>query len=206
MTDFVDRLLGKSESPAIRPLLPTLFEPTKRRDADEPLPIGVFTETPRGADAGRIPGRAREAPAQTPPLSSPEPLSASVQAEVPAAVVHVQSYRSETHHHHPGAPAIAPRSDRPLPAVANALPSEHAAAQSLPVRPGDRPSPHDSSPARRRTSRREHDCEPDVHISIGRVEIKATQGKAAATPRREARTRPQLTLDEYLRSRGADRR
>jgi hypothetical protein len=203
MTDFVDRLLGKSDLPAIRPLLPTLFEPMKRRDADEPIPIGVFTETPRGADAGRIPDRG-EALAQTPPLSLPERLSASVQAECPTPVVDVESYRSETHHHHPGTPPSASRSHQQLPAVVIALPSEHAVAQSLPVQPGDRPSPHDSSPTRR-MSKREYVREPDVHVSIGRVEIRATQGRAGATPRREARKRPQLTLDEYLRSRGADR-
>jgi hypothetical protein len=204
MTDFVDRLLGMSDLPAIRPLLPTLFEPLRRGDADTPLPIGVFTDTPRGADAGPAPDRGPEAQTQAPPMSLPEPLGASVRADDPAPVVHMKSYHSETHHHHPGAAASAPRSDPPPPTVAISLPSEHAVVQSLPAVSGEH-TRHDSSPGHRRTSRREHVREPDVHISIGRVEIKATQGKSAANPRQQADKRPQLTLDEYLRGRGADR-
>lgn len=48
---------------------------------------------------------------------------------------------------------------------------------------------------------RDRSREPDVHISIGRVEIKASP--PAAVPQRPKKTqkRPQLTLDDYLKSR-----
>jgi hypothetical protein len=45
--------------------------------------------------------------------------------------------------------------------------------------------------------------EPDVHISIGRVEIKAAAPTTAPARRADSARRPQLTLDDYLKSRGS---
>ncbi|MEU1598353.1 hypothetical protein ABZ468_37435 [Streptomyces sp. NPDC005708] len=55
-------------------------------------------------------------------------------------------------------------------------------------------------------SRRERAAEPSVHITIGRVEVKATQ-ETSAPQRKQSDRRPAMSLDDYLRTRsGGDRR
>lgn len=71
-----------------------------------------------------------------------------------------------------------------------------------------RPRPAAAEPPRPpKVRRRPEPAEPDVHISIGRVEIKAVPAPAPATPPRPGRSRlPVLGLDEYLKERaGGDR-
>jgi hypothetical protein len=59
--------------------------------------------------------------------------------------------------------------------------------------------------APRPASRRERAAEPSVHITIGRVEVKATQ-ETSAPPRKQPNRRPAMSLDDYLRTRsGGDR-
>jgi hypothetical protein len=82
---------------------------------------------------------------------------------------------------------VGPRGGHP---VAASVPS----AARVPVPPPTR------SAARREPSA------PDVHISIGRVEVRAAT-EPVVPPRRERRAEPLLSLDDYLRSRaGGDRR
>jgi len=65
-----------------------------------------------------------------------------------------------------------------------------------------------AGPARVVAQRAPRAAEPDVRISIGRVEIKAAPAPAPAHGQNPVQgpKRPQLSLDDYLRARGADRR
>jgi hypothetical protein len=233
MTDFVDRLLGRSALPAIRPLIPTLFEPLWSRDGDEPLPMGTFTETAasavsevRGGEGGVRPPTSTAQPPAAPDRSPPQ-ISAAVGQRLSVT-------RVETHHRHtrtgfpvavplpaavippdvdvpaaampPGAepprPLAAPEPDRPhaaKPAAVSDIPQPTArrlagspvlssrSVQPVVVRRQDRPR------------------DPDVHISIGRVEITA-KSEGRPRPRGESPKGPRLSLDDYLRDRGVDGR
>jgi hypothetical protein len=106
----------------------------------------------------------------------------------------------------------APRS-RPAGSAAHAivpiLPPGPAPALTPrePTRPRQRP---DASPAPRRFAARQASgaapAEPTVHISIGRVEIRASQAAAQQQQRRASRPRPPSPdLADYLRQRGRQR-
>lgn len=47
--------------------------------------------------------------------------------------------------------------------------------------------------------------EPEIHVTIGRVEVRAVSGQGAARPTSSTRG-PKMTLDEYLRDRSSGRR
>jgi hypothetical protein len=220
MTDFVDRLLGRSAVPTIRPLIPTLFEPVGARQAEDPLPPGVITTAaPQSDDHRREPGPQSPGPAVGPApgaIGTPGPAR-------PAFDVYQESVlRVETHHHEhttaaapvgPAAPA-APRINSVPPAAGQApLRRTHTAKvpESQPIPTLMTPSPAPAHATGPRTpapppipTRRDRRHEPDVHISIGRVEITA-EPATARPPQRSAGSRaPRLSLDDYLRDRGAD--
>ena len=130
-SDFVDRILGRSEASGIRPLVPTMFEPAKRRTAAEPLTIGVFTDT--GHDDAAQPKRrdVHEIAAPAPPMLSADPPTVAG-AEDPPAALRAQSTPGEIHHHHHrGFPIVGqPARRAPHEAVASAD-SETSAAQDV---------------------------------------------------------------------------
>ncbi|WP_328609089.1 hypothetical protein OG943_08190 [Amycolatopsis sp. NBC_00345] len=99
-------------------------------------------------------------------------------------------------------PAAAPMAVTPA-AVASTTASEPVRAHPVTrARPGPAPAGPPRPPMARRAA---EPAGPDVHISIGRVEIKAVPGPAPA-PRPERHRRPVLGLDEYLKERaGGDR-
>ncbi|HEV2777780.1 MAG TPA: hypothetical protein VGX25_00110, partial [Actinophytocola sp.] len=77
-----------------------------------------------------------------------------------------------------------------------------------PVRLATRPDPpvRPAAPRIPVVPRRAPVAEPTVHISIGRVEVRAT-AEPGAPSRAPASGRPRLSLDDYLRGRaGGDRR
>jgi hypothetical protein len=47
---------------------------------------------------------------------------------------------------------------------------------------------------------------PTIHVTIGRIEVRATAPQGAAAPARRASAPAVLTLDEYLRRRDGERR
>jgi hypothetical protein len=47
---------------------------------------------------------------------------------------------------------------------------------------------------------------PIIHVTIGRIEVRATAPQAAAAPARRASAPAVMTLDEYLRRRDGERR
>jgi hypothetical protein len=228
MTDFVDRLLGRSGLAPIRPLLPTLFEPATRGDVDEPLPMGVFTNSP-AAGAPAEPGAHQDwvSPEQA-PLPASTPMSSSAPLRPPLAAVnrvetapvtdHPQVVRATSHREqaHPSQPAaiaahqraVTVHPDRPPPpAVLSTPPTpstgwpDHPVVQQSPAVNRRHTTGHPRSLPQPVARSSQQDREPDVHISIGRVEIKATPPAAAPPRRQDTRRRPQLTLDDYLRSR-----
>ncbi len=231
MTDFVDRLLGRSPCAPIRPLLPTLYEPVAFGAADEPLPMGSFTDS-AGSEHATGTAAAEE-------LSVPEPPRALLTAAGPPSAVHpatispaARGAANEPPHAAPRgpAPALSPPATPPHQMAAGPLvrrpsrehprpPGPSSAATSPAEEPavrrsvGDVPSRIPTTAHERVLARpnalqqdfvRERDRarEPDVHISIGRVEIKAAVTAASPARRADSSRRPQLTLDDYLKSRG----
>lgn len=237
MNDFVDRLLGRPGAAAIRPVVPTLFEPAAPLRTPPVLPMGTFSES--GA-----PGE--PAVPSVPRAVSPTPGPVAVPVSEPAPFVHESRETHERYETHevrvePAAPRRLPgrlsretvreipqeRDDVVTPPAPISLTTSTVAAVPVAVAPAaavpaaplaptselvrafpvarSRPGETPTLPARPPTARRQTEpAGPDVHISIGRVEIKAVPGPAPA-PRPERPRRPVLGLDEYLKERGGDR-
>jgi hypothetical protein len=239
VNDFVDRLLGRPGAAAIRPVVPTLFEPAAPLRTPPVLPMGTFSES--GA-----PGE--PAVPSVPRAVGPTPGPVAVPVSEPAPFVHESRETHERYETHevrvePAAPRRLPgrlsretvrevpqeRDDVvtfPVPIssatntvaavpVAAALPAVLPTSAAQPAPPSEpvrafpvarsRPGETPTLPPRPPTARRQTEpAGPDVHISIGRVEIKAVPGPAPA-PRPERPRRPVLGLDEYLKERGGDR-
>ncbi|MEV7037721.1 hypothetical protein [Amycolatopsis sp. NPDC051061] len=89
------------------------------------------------------------------------------------------------------------------------FPAEAEPVRAHPVRPAPAAArePVDVPKPSRPVSRRAPAAEPTVHISIGRVEVKAAPQPAPRPARAESPRRPAVSLDDYLRNRaGGDRR
>jgi hypothetical protein len=69
----------------------------------------------------------------------------------------------------------------------------------LPEAPSRRPREAGTPLAQSQPEQRE-----DIHVTIGRIEIRALPSKVAQTPRRSQESGPSL-LDTYLRQRGSGR-
>jgi hypothetical protein len=233
MTDFVNRLLGRPALPAIRPLIPTMFEPAGLTPTNEPLPLGVFTTAATQSERQAPPREGAAGQWAAPATRAPTAIGA-LAAVVPAVVARESVLSVQTHHEHvrgavvgsvdtpphfpiasepPTAPAAAPRRPRSAP-LAAAPRRQRGAAPAAPqpisstVGPPSSPvgAPIPWVPPAAVSARRERRREPDVHISIGRVEITAENSPGRQQQRASARRAPQLSLDDYLRGRGADGR
>jgi hypothetical protein len=167
-----------SPPPRLSPAAPEAREGPREADRAEPLPAIVAAPVAVKEDVPRIP---RETP-------SPQVVNRRM---------------------HAGRRSIAEPREAVVPAVnVSALPAD---LDSEPIVAADVPRPD----ARDVLPRRDHEPYPaaappperepptDVHISIGRVEVRATVA-APAKADRPATFRPRLTLDDYLarRSRG----
>jgi hypothetical protein len=208
MTDFVDRLLGRREVPAIRPLIPTMFEPLSMRADDEPLPMGAFSESgnsvaaepARRGDGFTAPTRPPGRTPATEKFSDSQPPHSHHTHDIERVITerHTYTVTSDTPQRPPSTPAGTPtelNATAPQP-VSMADSIHQTVLRGLPT-----PSVTPVTLLRRGTT------EPDIHISIGRVEITAPPARPSSG-RNAARStkRPQLSLDDYLRSREADRR
>ncbi|OBC00012.1 hypothetical protein A5784_20965 [Mycobacterium sp. 852013-50091_SCH5140682] len=232
MTDFVDRVLGRSAGAVIRPLLPTLYEPMIRSRVEEPLPMGTFTDAvdhrtdtessvvqglPEIAPPVTVPAAPHAAPPQ-PAVAIP--LTPPGQAEpLPTAAPHqstsVVSVSPASPHLRRSAVPVDRRAPHEDSRAAGPVPGPSAVAESSSVQPAQPARPAvPAAPEGRFRERpnafqqtfvheRDRVREPDVHISIGRVEIKAAMPAAQPQRRVEPGRRPQLTLDDYLKSRGS---
>lgn len=238
MRDFLDRLLGRDDAPAIRPLIPSLFETFPEVPVADSLPMGTFSDTggpmntsPAAAESmGTQPDRApvsvvtaaaehrmvgtrpsRSAMA-SPPMPDRTPLLSGERSARPDPAVVPRNSPEEQRKIASTAPPMldaphreAPEHPAPNPdpvAVkqdSSSLPRpETVPARSHPVSHSSVPLP----PPPARTSR-----EPDVHISIGRVEVRATPAPQPSERKSATANRLRLTLDDYLRARaGGDPR
>jgi hypothetical protein len=229
MTDFVDRLLGRVEPPPIRPLIPTMFEPLTRRAVEAPLPMGQFSDT--GADIAAEPPGHHAIPAAAPPGQFDTPVPTPPEpSRPPATVLHELHIHTRHDHSHrtdrlsaetqkgdvtvaaqrDPSPVSTEAPDGPATTYAN-HPAPHTVANHPASHTVSQPSPPPRKavprgPARVVAQRALRSAEPDVHISIGRVEITAAPPPATGPNPVRGAKRPQLSLDDYLRSRGADRR
>jgi hypothetical protein len=208
MTDLLHRLAARTlgHAPTLAPRVPTRFEPAAE-------PSIVDTEAPASTvdfEPARVPG-APAAPPVVPgvPRRDDRPASAS---EPPAAPARPRSARVEPDR---AVPAAVPRlvtpelvlalhAAQPVAAGPAALfpPGQPRvdAAVAAPLPPLPPPAP---GPARRGAPA----APPDVHITIGRIEVRAEP--AAPVPAPAAAGRPQptqrppepavLTLSAYLR-------
>ncbi|MFJ2578028.1 hypothetical protein [Kitasatospora aureofaciens] len=91
------------------------------------------------------------------------------------------------------------------------VPEEHAtpvepagtdaptAAASPPIRAQHSAPPHPATPPP--TPRRERAAAPSVHITIGRVEVRAQREAPVPPPRKLPERRPSMSLEDYLRTR-----
>lgn len=197
-------------------------EPVAPRDGPSPVPIVVpvaepvtFVRESRETHETRVepaapqrqPGRLVRETVREVPQERDDPVALPVPIGTAAPVVAA-----------PAAPAAKALRAAELPAAASTAATSTAAAPtavaattaSEPVRAHPvtraRPGPAPAGPPRPPMARRAAEpAGPDVHISIGRVEIKAVPGPAPA-PRPERHRRPVLGLDEYLKERaGGDR-
>ncbi|MGI5518747.1 hypothetical protein [Streptomyces sp. CA-106131] len=162
--------------------------PPAPRPAPARLDVGDEPPTPRKRDTADIGDVAPVRPqgAEIVPLAAPRPLGQPTETS-----------------------AVEPQGDhRPAVATRRDVDAATKPVREHPVRPLHtvvRPAvaiPGAPWPA----SRRERAAEPSVHITIGRVEVKATQ-ETSTPQRKQPERRPAMSLDDYLRTRsGGDRR
>lgn len=227
MTDFVNRLLGRSEHPSIRPALPTLFEPSRGDDPDD-LPFGVFSSAPDAEVAapteGAAPAQARLPTPPMPALPAPPPtvnidaatsnVDAAVSPPPPARdtreTVHSSTVceRSLITSHTETSLLVDRREvvSMPMPVPPSPMtpsqlhgepgPPQHRAPARVPSTA--RVDIPQQRPAKPRRTRRD----PDVHVTIGRVEIKAAPSTSSGPQRNPAGgRRPKVSLEDYLKAR-----
>ncbi len=183
------------------PSAPRLAPALPAREPEPPAPREHGTPSAPEQRAPREDGTfAVDAPAAAHPVTVevvlPEP------ARLPAAPARTTPERPAKTRR--GARAAAPSlEDQPAP---ESLPAEAEPVRAHPVRPAPAAArePVDVPKPTRPVSRRTPAAEPAVHISIGRVEVKAA-APPAPPARTESRRRPAVSLDDYLRDRGERR-
>ncbi|MBF6336860.1 hypothetical protein IU450_13315 [Nocardia abscessus] len=236
MTDFVDRLLGRGGTAAIRPLIPALFEPLPVRRGDEPLEMGTFTDTSRDEPVGAAtesvgaPGRdprpVRVVEMREPlPADRPRPIRViehelrpderpprTVEQVRPGLARPVTTREPTTQPQSreqppPHTPLDAPTVPSP-PRPSETVPAVHAKPRRNQPVSSPAPLAASAAPVTRRAAatRAGRAPEPEVRISIGRVEIRSVAAATEPTRRSDPPRRPNLSLDDYLRDRdGGDR-
>lgn len=226
MSDFLTRLAQRSlgEAPAVRPRLPGLFAPLNEEatPASEAVVVDLHEPLPALAPAplSRAP-KAREETADatgTGPARAPAPAVAGERAgnAVPARKSEAQATQPSGDE---GEAAASERSARePL---VRARPS--AESGSSPVLLVEKAAPREQLPAsppvaqtRQRARAKESTADsagqyldrepaqaPAVHITIGRVEVRASIAAPPPPVRPRPEHKPALSLADYLRRGGA---
>ncbi|WP_410670168.1 hypothetical protein [Amycolatopsis sp. cmx-4-68] len=186
------------------PSVPRLTPALPAREPEPPAPrkdgTPVAPEQPEPREEGPL---AADAPASAHPVTVevvlPEP------ARLPAEPARTSPERPAKTRR--GGRAATP--DMPSPSAPTPFPAEAGPVRAHPVRPVPAAArePADVPKPPRPASRRAPAAEPTVHISIGRVEVKAAPQPAPPPARAESPRRPAVSLDDYLRNRaGGERR
>lgn len=222
MSDFLARLAQRAlgAAPLVRPRLPGLFSPLDEEAAPASEALAVDSREPSPVPAPAPLSRAVEArdemaaAAGTPPVRAPAPAVAPEQAKdfLPAHPSAPQATRPSRDEGGPAAPE-SPAPERWVPAESSAsrilllekaAPRTQLANSPLPlVRPRREASPKEGAPGPGGIAYVERGPAqaPAVHITIGRVEVRANiAAPPAARPRPEHK--PALSLREYLKRGG----
>ncbi len=209
-------------SPAQEPVAAEEAPPSTQPQADDaPAPSASRSRVRRLAPSvpepaaappsAEQPTRTPAPPPGTPPRADPTPSASPVVAR-PEPTERLQPSLQPALHRPSAAPplfalappeaetaGLAPRLERPAsPAESPSaiVPSSPKPLRSPPEKgPGDGPRPVD---ARTEPPAVGEPIEPVVHVTIGRVEVRAQGGGRPAPP---SRSHPALSLDEYLRRR-----
>jgi len=205
-------------APAAAPPVPVrvpVEAPPRRGRRGSTLPRA---EAPRaGGESDRLPtaeppaeGRSQRQPVATPPpprVESPRRRRATGArpSEPPARALGAAEGDADQPDERPGRLQAPP----PEPAVAAQRPAAREQPVSAARRRGAHSSPvrpqlasvraAEAAPAQGRSDSAEP---PAVHVTIGRVEVRAPQAPPPPVPPPAPEPRPGLTLDEYLRTRG----
>ncbi|MGN6706159.1 MAG: hypothetical protein ACTHJO_08875 [Rhodanobacter sp.] len=213
----------------IMPSLDEREAPARPRDASPARPVAPNAAPPPRALApvpeSIAPRTARNTPAEHAPLPMPERVAADAprapmppppRAAVPVRAMSAEPARAASAPERAAAssPSVSPRQSRVAPARQEAVRTPAPGGALLPapvpvfattggtpapVRPGHAAAMHSTRNAQADHGNRAG-SEPVVHVSIGRLEVRAAPA-AAAPPRRREEAQPS-SLDDYLRQRG----
>lgn len=214
MSDFLSRLMSRSFTDAlvIQPRVPSMFEPAAAEPFDEapsstPAMTAAETSSPTN-------------PTPTPPLPNLPSLEKTATAK---SIANVSDLPAEAHLPKPDAPAPQeapvmvmapspqPRAERGFQPETRQIiaPLVFSAVKKNDADPGKKPSetfahPRPIQPPRRNAfspvQPRSATPAPNVHVTIGRVEVHAIHSPAPS-PKPAKRAPPKLSLDDYLQKR-----
>lgn len=229
MNDFLTRLAQRSmgAAPLISPRLPSLFAPPEEPNIGITDPAAVIG-TAQGTTIAPAPApshaTAPAAPPHIEPRASVYPLQDTVTPE--AAIKQNAARRSERTEPHvepaptplvPNVQANTPAVPQPAHTASPFAPLAEPRAESgnqdgraapgpwLPLLPQRKTEPAAVLPAMAddRPAAQAAPAAPTVHITIGRVEVRANIATPPAAPRPRTASQPALSLSDYLK-RGAN--
>ena len=214
---FLTRLIARHQAdgpasfPRLEPRLPSRFEPVGHAMNADGVERDVAIEAPRDSEAA-APRTLRHAPRSShddgEPLESLAPRirdlrsalsDARATVEVPAIATPLLPAAAAQRTGAPPVPAPAPASvdvEASVPAVA-APPARRRGPDLEPV-PDRRPTTPTPPPIRVAHERTAPRVPPTIHVSIGRVDVRAIVTPAAQSPRPPAAS-DRLSLEDYLR-------
>ncbi len=213
MADFFTRLAERAlgTAPVAAPDLPPMFAPQAQT-----LEVSALAIAPRGADAtGPEKTAAAEAPVENPPAREPvealrqaprrqdEPSPPLVKIAPPIDALGdtgSSNEREETNLQ----PALLVKT-RSVSRFGDAAPRAPAAV-ALPARSEAAPPGAPFSEALVASALGAAAAPPAIHVTIGRVEVRAVAAPAEAARPRERKAPPLRSLDQYLRERNEGRR
>jgi hypothetical protein len=141
---------------------------------------------------------ARATTAQTSPPAPLEDARATRAPEASATLKRIEpAHMHEPAHTHEPARAAEGEAESPAPRSTRRVGQEQAAFAQPASRRGARQA------AAREAARPRAEAAPTINVTIGRVEVRATQAPTPA-PRRAEASAPRLSLDDYLRRRSGE--
>lgn len=176
----------------------------------------AFTDEPSDGEAPR--STSRRATAAAPTATGQVSVAPTVTPSTPPApTVSVMVRESGARHvgdEPPGLPAIRPLTEATPSATASSAPgvaplspvptppASHTRAERIVVQPEVRPLAERPTPPSSALSLPPTSSGPTVHVTIGRLEVRATPPPPPARTTRPTEPSPPVKLDDYLRRRG----
>jgi hypothetical protein len=201
MSDFLSNLIARSRAnpPAIQPRLPSRFEPPARLLSE--FQSSAFETTAAPIAPPAVPSAANSFANESSATATPNPVNTTARGEAKSAppTNHTASFENS---HSIEAAEIGGRSEKAV------VPSTAATDETNPQIAAKTESIQAISARPAFQSRRRNSVSPNeplssapaIHVTIGRVEVRAIQ--SAAPARKPAKfTPPKLALDDYLQKR-----